>query len=77
LKERIIDTKIDEAIKETREVYIYGDYKQLPVYDKQKLPTNLKLLGPAVIEDPTSTILVLMNQEFFKDKYGNLIIHKR
>jgi N-methylhydantoinase A len=77
LKEKIIDTKIDEAVKETRDVYINGDYKTLLVYDKEKIPTNVKLIGPAVIEDPTSTILVLANQEFFKDKYGNIIIYKR
>jgi N-methylhydantoinase A len=77
LREIISKASIEDAVKETRDVFINGKYRSLIVYDKQNIPTNIKIKGPAVIEDPTSTILVLENQEFIKDKYGNIVIHRR
>ena len=64
----------EEAIKENRNVYIDGNEFTIPVFDKQKIPVGKEYLGYAIIEDPTSTILVLKNQRFLKDKYGNIII---
>jgi N-methylhydantoinase A len=68
---------IDDSIKEQREVFINGIRSKLPVYDRQKIVMNLKIKGPAILEDPTSTLLVLENQEFLRDKYGNIIIQKK
>lgn len=73
--ENIVDKySVEEAIKEDRKVFINGDYATLPVFDRQKIPTGVKIDGPAILEDPTSTVLVLDFQEFVKDKYGNIII---
>lgn len=73
--ENIVDKhSVEEAIKEDREVFINGNYATLPVFDRQKIPTSIKIEGPAILEDPTSTVLVLDFQEFMKDKYGNIII---
>ncbi len=77
LREVLIKGSVDDAVKETRDVFIKGNYRSLLVFDKNKLPTDVKIKGPAVIEDPTSTILVLENQEFVRDKYGNIIIYRR
>ena len=68
---------VKEAIKEERKVFINGDYTTLLVFDRQKIPTSIKIEGPAILEDPTSTVLVLEYQEFVKDKYGNIIIKRR
>ncbi|WP_175059479.1 hydantoinase/oxoprolinase family protein [Thermococcus sp. 2319x1] len=73
--ENIVDKySVEEAIKEDRKVFINGDYATLPVFDRQKIPTGVKIDGPAILEDPTSTVLVLDFQEFVKDNYGNIII---
>lgn len=63
-----------DALKQERDVYIDGKKSYLPVYDRQKLPIDKIIDGPAILEDPTSTVLVLENQNYFRDKYGNIII---
>jgi len=77
VKETIVKGGLDEAVKESRKIFINGDYLDVFVYDKIKIPTEVTIEGPAVIEDPTSTILVLKGQKAFKDKYGNIIIIRR
>ena len=73
--ENIVDKySVEEAIKEDRKVFINGDYATLPVFDRQKIPTSVKIDGSAILEDPTSTVLILDFQEFVKDKYGNIMI---
>jgi len=68
------DTPVGDAIKEDREVFIYGNYMSLPVLDRAKIPSGVDISGPVIIEDPTSTILVLKSQKLCTDKYGNIII---
>jgi len=77
LKTTFVNGSIDKAIKETREVFINGKYENVLVYERKELPTDMIVKGPAIIEDPTSTILVLSAQEFYKDKYGNIIIKRK
>ncbi|MGC8689570.1 MAG: hydantoinase/oxoprolinase family protein [Thermoplasmata archaeon] len=64
----------DDAINENRKVYIDGEEFTIPVFDRKKIPSEKKYSGLAIIEDPTSTVLVLKNQNFVKDRYGNIII---
>jgi N-methylhydantoinase A len=67
----------DDALIGERRVYLNGDDLTLPVYNKQKLSPRFKIDGPAIIEDPTSTVLVLDTQKVSVDKYGNVIISER
>lgn len=41
------------------------------------IPIGAKLKGPAIIEDSTSTVIVLDGQTATMDKYGNIIICRR
>jgi N-methylhydantoinase A len=65
---------LDDAVKEDRTIYVAGKEMTVPVYDRVKIPREVEGEGPAVIEDPTSTVLVLENQRFLRDKFGNIII---
>ncbi|MEM0381677.1 MAG: hydantoinase/oxoprolinase family protein [Nitrososphaerota archaeon] len=67
----------DDALIGDRKVYLNGDDLDLSVYNKQRLTPSFKINGPAIIEDPTSTILVLETQRVSVDKYGNVIITER
>ncbi len=69
-----VDGSLDDAVKEYRKVYVKGEEIEVPVYDREKVPRDAEGKGPAVIEDPTSTVLVLENQRFLRDKFGNIII---
>jgi N-methylhydantoinase A len=65
---------IESAIREHRDIFLNGSRSTLPVYDRREIPVDIRTKGPAIIEDPTSTALVLANQEFWNDNYGNIII---
>jgi len=65
---------MESSIKGYREVFLNGSRSTLPVYDRRIMPLDIKTKGPAIIEDPTSTVLILVDQEFWNDKYGNIII---
>lgn len=66
--------KPEDALLADRSVYIKGSYEKIPIYDRTKLSRGATLSGPAVLEDPTATIIVLHNQVASVDKFGNLII---
>lgn len=68
---------IDKAIVSYRDVFLDGKKTKVPVYSKLLIPPGKEIEGPAVIEDPTSTILLLENMIMHKDKYGNLIARWR
>jgi len=63
--------------KEERDVYVHGSSLTLPVIERAGMPRNTKIDGPVIIEDPTSTILVLKSQVLTSDKYGNIIIVRK
>ncbi|PVU77094.1 5-oxoprolinase [Acidianus hospitalis] len=65
--------QIDKAFKGIRKTYL-GKYDEWPVYDKELLPLNYEIQGPAIIEDDTSTAIILNDQKGVLDEYGNLII---
>lgn len=45
-----------------------------PIYQRSALPSGFAGIGPAVIEEPSSTTVVLSNQHFEIDDFGNLVI---
>ena len=57
-----------------RSVYINGGYEELPIYDRPLLGVGFSLEGPAILEDPTATIIVLHGQEASVDRFGNTVI---
>ncbi len=71
------NTSVEEAIKEERRVFFNGESTTLPVMDRDKLPTGIEIDGPMIVEDPTTTVLVLGSQKLKVDKYGNIIIVKK
>ncbi len=57
-----------------RSVYMNGGHETLPVYDRTLLGAGFSLEGPAILEDPTATIIVLRGQEASVDRFGNTVI---
>ncbi|NIQ05912.1 MAG: hydantoinase/oxoprolinase family protein [Candidatus Korarchaeota archaeon] len=68
---------VKESIKGERDVFLNGQSRTLKVYYKPKVPKGASIRGPAIIEDPTSTVLVLDDQVAECDKFGNIVISKR
>ncbi|CAI2931842.1 hydantoinase/oxoprolinase family protein [Aminobacter niigataensis] len=67
---------VDVAVKGSRNVYFGEDegWHQCTVYDRTKIPFGVALNGPALIEEPTTTTLILSGQQFNIDEFGQLII---
>jgi len=57
-----------------RAVYLGKDHTHLPVYDGSRLGANAVIAGPALIEEPTTTLLLLERQVATTDRYGNYLI---
>jgi N-methylhydantoinase A len=60
-----------------RKVYNGVNEVLIPVYKKEKLPANVTIEGPCVIEGNTSTIIVTENFKANHDECGNLIMIRR
>jgi N-methylhydantoinase A len=64
------------AIKEHRPVYFeHVGWVNTPIYRRVELPIDTPFQGPAVIEEMSSTTVVLPQQQARVDQYGNLIIN--
>jgi len=70
------DSEPEDALLAERRVYIHVEHETVPVYDRTKLTRGSSIDGPAIIEDPTATILVLHEQEASTDRFGNISIRR-
>jgi N-methylhydantoinase A len=66
---------IEDATKGSRKVYFKkGGFVETPVYERLSLPAEAKLVGPAILEQPDSTVVIQPEDEFTLDKYSNVMI---
>jgi N-methylhydantoinase A len=68
-------TSLSRARKGSRPV-IFDDFGSLttPIYERDRLPLNKVIQGPAVIEEPASSTVVFPDQQVQRDNYGFLHI---
>jgi N-methylhydantoinase A len=68
-------TNLTKARKGTRSV-IFDEFGALntAIYERDYLPVNRTLEGPAVIEEPDSSTVIFPDQQVYRDKYGFLHI---
>jgi len=64
-------------VKEWREAYLDKKWVKVPIYDGTRMGYGNKLTGPAIIEEPTTTILVTADWDLACDCYGNYIMHPK
>ncbi|SES13218.1 hydantoinase/oxoprolinase family protein [Psychrobacillus sp. OK032] len=66
---------VDEAKKENRNIYYEKKgWINTPVYDRDKLPPNEVIHGPAVVEEKAAVTLIYDGQQLQLDDFGNIII---
>jgi N-methylhydantoinase A len=63
-----------DSKKELRDVYMDDRFEECVIYDRRRLRAGNVILGPAVVEEVTSTTLVLPEYSVTVDRYGHLII---
>lgn len=77
ISKQIKEGSITDALKEERPVYYENDgWVTTPVYDRDKLPTNKVLAGPAIVEEKAAVTVIYKQQKLYLDEYGNIIIEK-
>jgi N-methylhydantoinase A len=65
------------AHRGTRRVYIDGDYSEAPVYARLDLPVGAIVSGPAILEQPDTTIFVDPGLAGSVDCFGNVILERK
>jgi N-methylhydantoinase A len=65
---------LTSAVIDERKVFFSGGWVPTPVYARGQLPADQAFQGPAVIEEMSSTTLVLPGQTARVDALGNIII---
>lgn len=64
------------ALKEKREVLFENEgWLNTNIYYRDALAAGEKILGPAIIEEQSSSTLIYKNQQAQIDEYGNIIIY--
>lgn len=71
-KESVSDSSLEET--KTRMVFFNGEFVDTPVYKRLENYTNT-YIGPAILEQLDSTIVIHPGQKAVSDEFGNLIIH--
>ena len=76
ISEKATQNKTEPEVKETREVYFGSAFgwKETPVYERAGLSHWAKVIGPAVIEEMSSTTILPPNYEATVDNRANLIL---
>ena len=65
------------ALRGRREAYFDGGFITVPVYDGLKLVNGNVVSGPAIVDQPTTTIMVPDEFELACDEYDNYLLHPR
>jgi N-methylhydantoinase A len=62
------------ALKKQRQIYLDGEFINADIYERDRLTCGNMIIGPAIIEEPFHTTVVITGQTCQVDKFGNLVI---
>ena len=67
---------MDAAHKGTRQVHFPGGWQRTAIYERLALPVGAVIEGPAILEQPDTTVLVEPGLRATVDRFGNTIIDR-
>ncbi|HEY8564220.1 MAG TPA: hydantoinase/oxoprolinase family protein [Beijerinckiaceae bacterium] len=68
---------VEGARRGTRRVWFSGRWHETAIYARLDLPVGAVIAGPAILEQPDTTILVEPDLEARVDRFGNTVITRR
>jgi N-methylhydantoinase A len=68
---------MDDARRGTRPVHVDGGWQDAAVYDRLALPVGATVAGPAILEQPDTTIFLEPKFAGAVDRFGNIIMARR
>ena len=73
------DGEADQALKRVRPILwsLAKGYEETPVYDGTKLLCGHKIAGPAIIEEPATTVVIPASYVCAVDQVKNYILSRR
>jgi N-methylhydantoinase A len=71
------DCSIEKAKIDFRQVWFEGKWWQTVIYNRLDLPEEQVVPGPALLEQPDTTIFIDPDLEGKVDHFGNLIISRK
>jgi N-methylhydantoinase A len=75
LEQPLSDEDSSKAIKRKRSVFFkeQGGFKEIPCYDGDKLIPGNTIVGPAIVEEKTTTLVIPPKAKVIVDRYGNYV----
>ncbi len=71
------DENASGAIKGKREIYYANKMFTAPIYDGNRMANGNRISGPAIIEEPTTTILITPDYQLTCDRYSNYLLYHK
>ncbi|MCR4428524.1 MAG: hydantoinase/oxoprolinase family protein [Caldiserica bacterium] len=68
---------LQDAFLGTRKIFNGISEEEIPIYKKEKLPLDITLFGPCVVEGDTSTIIITPTFKAYHDHFGNFILVRK
>jgi N-methylhydantoinase A len=65
-----------QAFRGTRQVHFDGTWHETSLYDRLALPVGAEIAGPAILEQPDTTVLIEPGLVGKVDAYGNTLIER-
>ena len=65
------------AVKAQRKICHNGEFLMVPIYDGSQLGNGHKISGPAIVEEPNTTLFLTADYELVCDKYSNYLMYPR
>jgi N-methylhydantoinase A len=63
-----------EAVKPARKVFLDGSFVEARIFERDRLLCGNLIEGPAIVEEPYHTTIVMPGQRLEIDKFGDLVI---
>ncbi len=67
----------DDCLLEERQVWVEGGWQDAKVYERLELPVGARVPGPALLEQPDTTIFIDPDLEGRVDRFGNIVISRK
>jgi N-methylhydantoinase A len=69
-------TDASAALKRSRKGFVGGQFIDMPVYDSRKLRPGTVIPGPAIVEEPTTTVVIPQDFTCTFDAYENYVMRR-
>ena len=67
------DGSIAAATRPARRIW-FGEWVETPVFERLALPVGTVIVGPAILEQPDTTIVVEPGYQAMTDRFGNIVL---